>query len=159
MRILWVKVGGLWPLNTGGRLRSFHIISELSRRHRVTLLTTHGPADDPAGLTAALPRCERVVSFPSRAPKRGSAGFATAVLRSWLSPLPVDLWKSRVPALRREASRLVLAGRVDVCVADFLAAAPNAPLRGPVRGGAAPCSRSNGARCAATRAGRARRRA
>src|SRR5690606_32952276 len=29
LRILWVKVGGLWPANTGGRLRSYHIISEL----------------------------------------------------------------------------------------------------------------------------------
>ncbi len=50
MRILWVKVGGLWSLNTGGRLRSFHIISELSRRHRVTLLATHGPGDIQEGL-------------------------------------------------------------------------------------------------------------
>lgn len=132
MRILWVKVGGLWPLNTGGRLRSFHIVSELSRRHRVTLLTTHGPADDPAGLAAALPRCERVVSFTSRAPKRGSARFATAVLRSWLSPLPVELWKTRVPALRHESNRLAMAGEVDLCVADFLHAAPSAPLGGPV---------------------------
>jgi hypothetical protein len=54
-RVLWIKVGGLWPLNTGGRLRSFHILSEMSRRHRVTLLTTHGPGDDVEGLAAALP--------------------------------------------------------------------------------------------------------
>jgi len=132
MRILWVKVGGLWPLNTGGRLRSFHIISELSRRHRVTLLTTHGPADDPAGLAAALPRCETVESFPMRIAKHGSARFVTALLRSWLSPLPVDVWKSRVASLRREAGRLAAAGQIDLCVADFLAAAPNAPLGGAV---------------------------
>jgi polysaccharide biosynthesis protein PslH len=130
MRILWVKIGGLWPLNTGGRLRSFHIISELSRRHRVTLLTTHGPADDPAGLAAALPQCEAVESFPTRIAKHGSARFLTALLRSWLTPLPVDLWKSRVASLQREASRLATAGQIDLCVADFLAAAPNAPLGG-----------------------------
>jgi glycosyltransferase involved in cell wall biosynthesis len=130
MRILWVKVGGLWPLNTGGRLRSFHIISELSHRHRVTLLTTHGPADDPLGLAAALPRCERVTSIPSRLPKRGGVRFAMAVLGSWFSPLPVDLWKARVPALRREAHRLAGTRQVDVCVVDFLAAAPNSPLKG-----------------------------
>ena len=55
MRILWVKPGGLWPLDTGGRLRSFHLVAELSRRHRMTLLTTHGRADDPQGLAAAQP--------------------------------------------------------------------------------------------------------
>src|SRR5439155_21875278 len=75
--------------------------------------------------------CDRVASFTHRVPKQGTAGFAAALLRSWLSPLPVDLWKARVPALRHEAERMVRAGLVDLCVADFLAAAPNAPLGGP----------------------------
>src|SRR6266581_4303912 len=30
MRLLWVNVGGLWPLTTGGRHRSFNIIAELA---------------------------------------------------------------------------------------------------------------------------------
>jgi len=132
MRILWVKVGGLWPLNAGGRLRSFHIIAQLARRHRVTLLTTHGPRDDPEGLAARLSNCEHVISVPCAIPKRTSPWFALALLRSWLSPLPVDLWKCRVPALAQEVSRRIAAGNVDVCVVDFLAATPNAALDGPV---------------------------
>jgi sugar transferase (PEP-CTERM/EpsH1 system associated) len=132
MRILWVKVGGLWPLNTGGRIRSFHIISELSRRHRVIVLTTHGPADDPEGLAARLPRCEQVISAPYAIPKHGSARFILALLRSWFSALPVDLWKYRVPALHKEVLRLVAVAEVDVCVADFLGAMPNVPRDGPV---------------------------
>ena len=55
LRILWVKVGGLWPPTTGGRLRSLHMLDELSRRHRVGLVTTHQPADDPAGFVAGAP--------------------------------------------------------------------------------------------------------
>src|SRR5439155_4756179 len=132
MRILWVKMGGLWPLNTGGRLRSFHILSELSRRHRVVVLTTHGPGDDPGELARHLPRCQQVLSVPHTIPKQGSARFALALLRSWLSPLPVDLWKWRVPALRREVARRLTAGGIDLVVADFLAAVPNAPLDGEV---------------------------
>jgi len=132
MRILWVKVGGLWPLNTGGRLRSFHIVSELSQRHQVTLLTTHGTDDDPAGLAAHLPRCERVVSLPHSIPKRGSIAFVPTLLRSWFSPLPLDLWKCRTPVLRDEVERILSAARVDLCVADFLAASPNVPLGGPI---------------------------
>ncbi len=131
MNLLWVKVGGLWPVTTGGRLRSFHILSELSRRHRVTLLTTHGPGDDPDGLAAALPSCG-VISVPWAPPKRGSARFALALARSWLSPLPVDLYRSRVPALAREVERRLARGGVDVVVADFLAATPNVPLGGEV---------------------------
>ena len=130
MRILWVKIGGLWPLNMGGRLRSFHAIAELAKRHRVTVLTTHGPADDPEGLKANLEDCERIISIPYLIPKVGTSRFAAALLRSWLSPYPVDLWKCRVPGLRSEVAASLAAG-VDVCVADFLVAAANVPLRGP----------------------------
>jgi sugar transferase (PEP-CTERM/EpsH1 system associated) len=131
MRILWVKVGGLWPPNTGGRLRSFHLISELSRRHRITLVTTHGPDDDPEAVAANLPRCE-VVSVPCAIPKFGTTRFALAVLRSWLSALPVDVSKFRVSAVAREVRRLVEARAIDLCVADFLSATVNVPLGGPV---------------------------
>src|SRR5256886_16288927 len=132
MRILWVNVDGLWPLNTGGRLRSFHIIAELTRRHRVTVVTAHGRQGDPAGLAAQLTRCDRVISLPYAAPKRGSARFARALARSWLSPLPVQIRKWRSPAVRKEVTALLAAERFDICVADFLISTPNVPLDGPV---------------------------
>jgi sugar transferase (PEP-CTERM/EpsH1 system associated) len=132
MRILWVKPGGLWPLNTGGRLRSFHTVSELARRHQVVLLTTHGPHEDPRELAARLPHCERVASFPHRPPKQGSVGLAAAVVGSWFSELPVDVWKWRAPRLRAEAAQLIDRGEVDLCVADFLTAVPNVPLESGV---------------------------
>ena len=37
MKILWVKAGGLLPLDSGGKIRSFHIASELAKTHDVTL--------------------------------------------------------------------------------------------------------------------------
>jgi sugar transferase (PEP-CTERM/EpsH1 system associated) len=131
MRILWVKVGGLWPADRGGRLRSFHTVAELSRRHRVTVVTTHAPGEG-GGEAAALPDCERVIALPHRLAKQGSAGFALALARSWASPLPVDLYKARVPGLAATVSRLIESGEVDICVADFLAAAPSVPLGGRV---------------------------
>jgi glycosyltransferase involved in cell wall biosynthesis len=131
MRILWVKVGGLWPLSAGGRLRSFHLLKALSARHTVTLLTTHGAQDDPARLAAELPGVE-VISVPYEAPKHGSARFALALAGSWCSSLPVDLRRWRVPALVEEAARRLAAGSVDLCVADFLAAVPNLPETGTV---------------------------
>jgi sugar transferase (PEP-CTERM/EpsH1 system associated) len=124
VHLIWVKVGGLWPVNTGGRIRSFHMLRELSRRHQVTLLTTHAPPENPGELAAALPGCD-VVSVPWALAKRGSARFALALVRSWLSALPVDLYKARVPALGRELARRLERGGVDLVVADFLLAAPN----------------------------------
>lgn len=127
MNILWVKLNGIWPLNVGGRLRSFHILDELSKRHRVTLLTTHRSDEDPGQAMKQLPRCERVVSFPHDAPRAGTFAFARTLARSWTSALPVDLWKWRVPALRDEACAVLRSGNIDLCVADFLYASVNVP--------------------------------
>jgi glycosyltransferase involved in cell wall biosynthesis len=132
MRILWVKIGGLWPPHTGGRLRSFHLVSELSRRHRVTVVTTHAPGDDPESLAAHLPCAEEVVSIPYAIPKRGSWRFAAALLRSWCSPLPVDLLKFRVPGVVQAVEQRLGAQRVDICVADFFSATANVPMTTPV---------------------------
>jgi glycosyltransferase involved in cell wall biosynthesis len=129
MRVLWVKMGGLWPLNTGGRQRTFQMLSELARRHRVVLLTTHGPDDDPKGLTAALQHAEQVVSLPFRAPKQGSRAFIAAMVRSWFSALPVDLFKWRAGKAHRFVENVLAEGGTDVIVADFLTALPNIPVR------------------------------
>src|SRR5215207_6339208 len=106
MHILWVKMGGLWPSTTGGRVRSLQILSALSARHNVTLVTTHGPGDDPHGLAHQLPRCRQVVSIPFDVPKRGSWRFVSSVARSWLSSRPVDLWKWHVRALREQVKAI-----------------------------------------------------
>src|SRR5207237_9998743 len=96
------KIGGLWPLNLGGRLRSYHLLSKLSERHRVTVVTTHDPGEDPKELAARLPNCERVISLPYAAPKVAGKNFVKALARSWASRLPVDLMKWRVPKLQAE---------------------------------------------------------
>jgi glycosyltransferase involved in cell wall biosynthesis len=126
MRILWVKIGGLWPSTSGGRIRSLEMLSCLSQQHEVTVLTTEGPADDPVGLARRLPRC-RILSLPFVAPRLGSPAFAAALARSWLSSSPVDLLKWRVDAIRDRVRTLIADGAVEICVADFLVAATNIP--------------------------------
>jgi glycosyltransferase involved in cell wall biosynthesis len=128
MRILWVKMGGLWPPTSGGRTRSLKLISELSRRHELTVVTTHGDDDDPQGLGDELRRVN-VVSLGYRVPKRGSREFPATVARSWLSRDPVDLWKWRVADVRNCVDAYIASGKVDVCVADFLFAVNNVPLK------------------------------
>jgi glycosyltransferase involved in cell wall biosynthesis len=129
---MWVKVGGLWPLNTGGRLRTFEILSALSAEHDVSLVTTHGDGDDPQGLTNNLPRLARLVSLPYSAPKQGTAAFARALARSWVSADPVDLRRWRVRDVRDQVRLWLRDGGWDVVVADFLVAGANVPDTGRV---------------------------
>ena len=132
MHILWVKMGGLWPSTTGGRVRSLQIVSELARRHQVTVVTTHGAGDDPEGLKRRLSHCHQVLSFPYVPPKLGSAAFPAAVARSWMSTYPVDLWKWQEPQVRQQVRSLFDSGAIDLCVSDFLFAAANVPMRSGV---------------------------
>src|ERR1044071_2012212 len=106
MRILWVKMGGLWPATTGGRVRSLNTIAELARHHQVSVVTTHGQGDDADGLQQQLAHCERVVSIPFAVPKRGSGAFIAAVAGSWFSHYPVDLWKWQGPGGRPQVHAL-----------------------------------------------------
>jgi len=130
LRILWVKVGGLWPLNTGGRLRTFHLIRELSAGNEVTVLTTHGPDEDPQELARQLPRCRAVRSVPFRPIKKDSARFLVTLLRSWLTRWPVDVCRNHVKALREAVERNLVDRDYDLVVSDFLVAAPNVPFDG-----------------------------
>ena len=127
MRILWVKIGGLWPANSGGRLRSYHILAELAEQHEVTVVTTRRPEESPRVLEQQLSRCEQIIQIPINAPKHGSPGFIKALAESWFSELPVDLYKYRIPQMRHEVGKLLRQGNFDVCIADFLTALPNVP--------------------------------
>jgi sugar transferase (PEP-CTERM/EpsH1 system associated) len=131
MRILWVKIGGLWPSTTGGRLRSLHILSELSRHNEITLVTTHGGSDDPEGLARRLPRVESI-AVPYVIPKQGTGRFVAALAQSWLTHYPVDLAKVRVRALKKRVRELLRSGQFDLVVTDFLAAAVNVEAPSPV---------------------------
>ena len=130
MRILWVKMGGLWPPTSGGRTRSLKLIKELARHHEVTVITTNADDDDPEGLRRELHECRRVILFDYQVPKRGSRSFPFMLAQSWFSHDPVDLWKWRIDEVRDCVRGLMEARYVDVCVADFLFAVNNVPLCG-----------------------------
>ncbi len=127
LRILWVKVGGLWPAHSGGRLRSFHVIKELSRRHHVSVITTHSPGESEEALSAQLPDCRQVRSLPYHAAKRDSWRFIISLMVSWLGRLPVDLYRHRIKVLRDEVGCMLEEKNFDLCVVDFLTAVPNLP--------------------------------
>jgi len=59
MRILWLKSDLLLPLDKGGRLRTWHLMRHLARRHDITYLSfAEGAAD---GMHEVA---ERVVTVP-----------------------------------------------------------------------------------------------
>lgn len=125
MRMLWVKIGGLWPPNSGGRLRSYNLIRELSIEHDVTVLTTCESGTVGNELRQRLPDCREIVEVPHRTIKHKDHGFPLVLLKSWFTGRPVDIERCRVPELAAEAREHMDSGNYDLCIADFLCALPN----------------------------------
>src|SRR5437667_5751421 len=45
LRVLFITEFLPWPLNTGGRIRTYHILRQVALRHDVTLVTQKPPED------------------------------------------------------------------------------------------------------------------
>ena len=68
LRILWVKALKLLPVDTGGRIRSFHILRALAERHDVTVLTYHDGGPDASYHGEMESLFEGAVTLPVRLP-------------------------------------------------------------------------------------------
>lgn len=131
MRILWVKAGKLLPLDSGGRIRSYHILRHLAQTHQVHLLGYYGGTRDPgyeAQITGQLPGAEIVYTA---APEAGM-GQVLDYLRRLPAPAPYAVNKFTHPRVRRATGNALSARRCDVAVCDFLSASLNFPHSSPV---------------------------
>jgi sugar transferase (PEP-CTERM/EpsH1 system associated) len=130
MRILWVKAGGLVPLDTGGKIRSYHILRELARRHSVTLFTFYAahPNDAHAELQGIF---TRVVCCAVELPRpRGMTEFVSYIRHSF-SLEPYSMAKYCRPEIIQRLRRLLDEQTYDVIVCDFLIAAGVIPWEDP----------------------------
>jgi sugar transferase (PEP-CTERM/EpsH1 system associated) len=119
MKILWVKAGGLVPLDVGGRIRSFHIMQELARRHALTLFTFYPEqADDRHQELRST--FAQVVCHPLEIPPTKSRADYLDYARHLFSPYPHCLAKYYRPGVAEGLRRLVESDRYDVIVCDFL---------------------------------------
>ena len=127
MHILWLKTELLHPVDKGGRIRTYNMLRELKREHRVTYLTLDDGAAAPDAAARALEYCDELVRVPFRTRPKRSAGFYGELLANLVSPLPYAIAKYRSPAMRAKVESLVARGDVDVLVCDFLFPSINVP--------------------------------
>jgi sugar transferase (PEP-CTERM/EpsH1 system associated) len=117
-----VKAGGLVPLDSGGRIRSYNILRQLAREHRVTYFGFHAEQDDAAH--AQLKEIfERVVCCPLKLPAAKSFAELVQYGKELFSREPYAISKYCQPWVKRELRKLVQAESYDVIVCDFLVAA------------------------------------
>ncbi|MCW5981785.1 MAG: glycosyltransferase [Bryobacteraceae bacterium] len=130
MKILWTKAGGVLPLDTGGRIRSFQTLKELARRHEITLHVFYEQfaGDQHASLGSVF---YRVVPVPLRIPRRGGLQDSLLFARCQLSGQPYTMAKWYAPEVRRTIGQLLREERYDLVVCDFLHPAGVLPWPAP----------------------------
>jgi sugar transferase (PEP-CTERM/EpsH1 system associated) len=115
LRVLFLSPRIPWPLDSGGKIRTYYLLRALARHHQVRVLT-FGDASETEGLRAVRElgaSCERF-SWPGR------LGELVRKVRGLVGPVPYTIWKYQSAALRRRALELCRARAVDVVHCDHL---------------------------------------
>jgi sugar transferase (PEP-CTERM/EpsH1 system associated) len=131
VNILWLKTELLHPIDKGGRIRTYHMLRELKRDHRITYLSLDDGSAAPDAAERAKEYCDDLVRVPFRTQAKRSPAFYGELLRNLTSPLPYAIWKYRSPAMRRAIEDAARRRETDVMVCDFLAPSINVPDRRP----------------------------
>ena len=119
MKILWIKAGGLLPLDSGGKIRSYHILRELARNHPVTYFGFHAEQEN-AAQRQLEQVFDRVICVPLRLPKAKSASELLEYAGGAFSSQPYNIRKYCRPEVVRELRSLLAGSEFDVLVCDFL---------------------------------------
>jgi sugar transferase (PEP-CTERM/EpsH1 system associated) len=127
MRILWLKSDLLLPLDKGGRLRTWHLMRHLARRHQITYLSFAETATDSDNLPGMCQVAERVVTVARRERSKGSLRFYADVAAHLADPLPYAVGTYKSPAFRAKIHALLEQKPFHLVVCDFLAPAVNLP--------------------------------
>jgi sugar transferase (PEP-CTERM/EpsH1 system associated) len=126
MRILWLKSDLLLPLDKGGRLRTWHLMRHLAKRHDITYMSfaENGQEREIEGMREVA---AEVVTVPRTDPAKRSLLFYMDAARYLADPLPYAIAKYRSPAYRAKLSALLRERQFELIVCDFLVPAVNLP--------------------------------
>jgi len=127
VRILWIKTELLHPLDKGGKIRTFHILKELNRAHRVTYLTLDGGGGAADAVQRAGEYCSELVRVPFHLCRKFSVRFYAELAHNLASRLPYAIARYQCREMQRNVVVRAQSGEVDVLVCDFLTPSVNVP--------------------------------
>ena len=128
MNILWLKTELLHPVDKGGKIRTYNMLKELKRDHRIIYLTL----DDGAtarSVAAAEEYCHELIRIPHLTRRKFTAGFYSDLLLNAASTLPYAIAKYKSSEMRNRINERISNGDVEVLVCDFLTPAVNLDFR------------------------------
>ena len=132
MRILWLNAGLLLPLDKGGKLRTWHLMRHLARRHSITYVCFAEPNEKKEHREGMVEVCNSLVTVARSDPAKGSTAFYLDAVRHVVNALPYAVGKYQSDEYAGRVEYLLQHGRFNVMVADFLPPVVNLPKSIPV---------------------------
>lgn len=127
MKILWVKPGKLLPTDTGGKLRTYNILRQLSRSHELTFLSYYGGHRDEAYEREIQTHLPGTVSVYTAAPDVTPIERILDYFRRLMWRAPYAVSKFTAPQVQEILRNWIHQRRFDVAVCDFLSSTLNFP--------------------------------
>jgi sugar transferase (PEP-CTERM/EpsH1 system associated) len=119
VKVAFVTVRVPFPLNSGGRIRTFHLLKHISQVHRVTLVTAVESAEEARAAAALEERLPQVTLRLARVPPRNTlARRAGRALRSPIDQLPYTWAGYRHPRFTQNLRHALTAERYDLLHCD-----------------------------------------
>ncbi|MBA2733120.1 MAG: glycosyltransferase [Acidobacteria bacterium] len=127
MHILWLKTELLHPVDKGGKIRTYQMLRELKREHRITYLTLDDGSAASDARELASEYCHELICIPHQTRPKFSAGFYAELAANLVSPLPYFMKKYKSAQMQREIEKLDGSDSFDVLICDFLQPSVNVP--------------------------------
>ena len=127
MKLLWLNAGLLLPLDKGGKLRTWHVMRNLARRHDITYLAFEDPAAAQTDRDGMSEVCRELVTVRRTDADKGTLRFYAGAARYVVDSMPYAIAKYRSAAYRTRIDALLRDRRFDAVVCDFLPPAVNLP--------------------------------
>jgi len=127
MRILWLKSDLLLPLDKGGKIRTWHLMRQLARRHEITYLAFADAGSSPADVEGMREVASRVITIPRGDAPKGSLRFYVGAAAHLFDRLPYAVAKYQSRAYAAAVRACLAEQTFDLIVCDFLVPAVNLP--------------------------------
>jgi glycosyltransferase involved in cell wall biosynthesis len=126
MKIFWLKQGPLLPLDTGGKIRTWNILKELSSCNDLTVLSffptfVHSSNED------ARDQFRELISMPVELPEKYGLGYRVDYVRKLVSRVPYVVRQYGIRQVRERVCKLLEQENFDLVVCDFLFPCLNLP--------------------------------
>lgn len=126
LNILWLKADPLYPLNSGGRIRTYQMLFELNKRHNITYLAFFPINTDQEAKINSYKYSSSQVWIPWRDTKMFSLRFLFQILKNLIfSKYPYVIDKYTSNHFRKALKELLAKQDFDFVITDFMSTANN----------------------------------